>query len=304
MSSPVSAERRSRLSAELGMLGVVLIWGTNFTITKASLAYIPPLAFTAVRFLLASVALLLLVRAVEPRAELSGKDFRKLVLIGLVGNTLYQPAWIVGLDHTTASNSAVIIGSLPGIVALLAWVFRLERISTWVCTGIVFSLLGVAMVVGTHGISLGGSTILGDLLTVGAVFCWATYTLGLRTIAPSVSPLRITAVTTAVGTPGIVLMSLPQTWATNWLRVPPPAYGGIVYAALISLVGAYFLFNTGVKKLGPSRASVYSCMIPLVGVMVAWTFLGEVPLPIQALGGLLVIIGVWLSRRRESTSTR
>jgi drug/metabolite transporter (DMT)-like permease len=206
----------------------------------------------------------------------------------------------VGLDHTTASNSAVIIGSLPGIVALLAFLLRLEKVSAWVSIGIALSLAGVGLVVGAHGISLGGATTFGDMLTVGAVFCWATYTLGLRTVSPSVSPLRITAVTTAVGTPGIVLMAIPQARATNWVQVPAPAYGGVIYAALISLVGAYFLYNTGVKKLGPSRASVYSCLIPLMGVFVAWTFLGEVPLPVQAFGGLLVIVGVWLTRKKES----
>jgi drug/metabolite transporter (DMT)-like permease len=280
------------------MVGVVLIWGTNFSITKASIAHIPPLAFTAVRFLLATLALLLLLRIIEPDKKTPPGSFWKLAIIGLIGNTLYQPAWILGLDYTSASNSAVIIGSLPGIVALLAWAFRIERLSHLVTFGIVLSLIGVVLVVGAHGLSLGGTTTRGDLLTVGAVFCWASYTLGLRKLDPSVSPLRVTAITTAVGTPGIVAMAIPQIAETSWAGAPAFAYGGIVYAALISLVGAYFLFNTGVKTLGASRASVYSCFIPLVGVVVAWIFLGEAPLPLQAIGALLVIVGVWLTRRR------
>ena len=281
------------------MLGVVLIWGTNFTIVKASVQHIPPLAFTAVRFLLATGVLLVLVRILEPDAEIPKKDLWRLVGIGLVGNTLYQPAWVVGLDHTTASNSAVIIGALPGIVALLAWLLKIERVPAIVGLGIILSLLGVGMVVGAHGISLGGPTVLGDLLTVGAVFCWATYTLGLKKLSPTVSPLRVTAVTTAVGTPGIALMALPEALRTDWVHVPWLAYAGIVYAALISLVGAYFLFNTGVRTLGPSRAAVFSCLIPLVGVVVAWIFLDEVPLPLQALGACFVIFGVWLTRKRS-----
>ncbi|MDQ2987031.1 MAG: DMT family transporter [Armatimonadota bacterium] len=298
MSAPDSADSRHRASAELGMIGVVLIWGTNFTITKASLAYIPPLAFTAVRFVLATLALMVLIRILEPGQKISSATFWKLTLIGLIGNTLYQPAWIVGLDHTTASNSAVIIGSLPGVVALLAWVFRIEKLSPLITFGIVLSLAGVFLVVGAHGISIGGSSTRGDLMTVGAVFCWAVYTLSLRRIDPDISPLRVTAVTTAMGTPGIVAMAVPELLATKWQAVPAAAYGGIVYAAFISLVGAYLLFNTGVKRLGASRASVFSCFIPLVGVLIAWAFLDEVPLPLQALGAAMVIGGVWLTRKR------
>ena len=298
MSAPDPAAHKARTSAEIGMVLVVLIWGANFTITKASLEYLPPLGFTALRFTLASVALLLMLRVLERGVAISKTTWLKLILIGLIGNTVYQPAFILGLANTTATNCAVIIGALPGVVALLAWVFRIEKLSVLVTSGIVLSLAGVFLVVGAKGISLGGETTLGDLLTVGAVFCWAAYTLGLRRIDPNLTPLRVTTITTAAGTPGLIVLGAQDVAHLDWASVPAAAYGALVYAALFSLVAAYFLYNTGVQRLGASRASVFSCFIPLVGVAVAWAFLGERPVPLQALGAAFVITGVWLTRMR------
>ena len=183
-------------------------------------------------------------------------------------------------------------------MALLAWVFRIEKLSPPVSLGIALSLAGVFMVVSAGGLSIGGEHTKGDLLTVGAVLCWAAYTLGLRRIDPSLSPLRVTAITTVSGTPGLLIMGIPEALEVNWAGVPVSAYVAVVYASVFSLVIAYFLYNTGVKRLGASRASVYSCFIPLVGVMVAWAFLKERPLPMQAIGAAVVVIGVWLTRKR------
>lgn len=280
------------------MVLVVLIWGANFTVTKATFSYIPPLAFTALRFALAALVLVVLLHFLERKQAIDKSTWLKLVVIGLVGNTLYQPAFILGLANTTATNCAVIIGSLPGIVALLSWVFRVERISAVVAVGIVLSLAGVFFVVGANGLSLGGDTTLGDLLTLAAVFCWAAYTLGLKRVDPQLSPLRVTTITTVAGTPGLIALGMGESLNLDWRAVPASAYTALVYASLFSLVVAYFLYNTGVKRLGASRTSVYSCFIPLVGVLVAWAFLGEEPVPLQALGAALVVIGVWLTRRR------
>ena len=88
------------------MLTVCLIWGMNFSITKLALTAIPPLPFTAVRFVIASVLLWIVVRLLEGPGALPPGVTRTLILLGIVGNTCYQLAFTVGLNHTTASNSA------------------------------------------------------------------------------------------------------------------------------------------------------------------------------------------------------
>ena len=88
------------------MLTVCLIWGMNFSITKLALAAIPPLPFTAVRFVIASVLLWIVLRLLEGPGALPPGATRILILLGILGNTCYQLAFTVGLNHTTATNTA------------------------------------------------------------------------------------------------------------------------------------------------------------------------------------------------------
>lgn len=293
-----TAAPRRTMVAEIGLLAVVFIWAANFSITKATLDYVPPLAFTSLRFGIASVALIVLLRVLEPGVKTARSTFIRLSVLGIVGNSLYQPAFILGLHNTSATNSAVIIGSLPGVVALLAWISRIEKLTSLMMLGIATGLAGVFLVVGSNGVELGGSTKFGDLLTVVAVFCWAMYTLGLRKVDPAVSPLRVTTVTTVMGTPVLIALGIPESLGIDWQAVPPLARWGIVYSSLISLVVAYFFWNTGVRRIGASRSSIYSCLIPLAALVMAWAFLKESPRSVQLIGAALVVTGVLLTRKR------
>jgi drug/metabolite transporter (DMT)-like permease len=278
------------------MLLVVLIWGVNFTVTKGAFARFPPLAFTGVRFALASLLLVPLVRRLEGREPLPRPVLTRLVVLGVVGNTLYQLGFISGLDRTTASNSALILAAMPSIVALLAVALGFEPLRPKVLGGVLVATVGVVLVVAARGAGFDGTTMAGDLLTLGAVICWAGYTLGLRVLPPGISPLRVTMVTTVAGAPGLVLAGLPEMLGMDWSAVGWQGWAALGYATFLSLLVAYVIWNRSVQVVGPSRTVIYMCLTPLVAVVTAAVFLGERPMPLQAVGAALIIGGVLLTR--------
>ncbi|MEZ4456163.1 MAG: DMT family transporter [Gemmatimonadales bacterium] len=101
---------------DLGMVVVSLIWGANFTANKYALGTIPPIAFGAARFLLASALLWLIVRWRGRPETVPRATYRRLLLLGLVGNTGYQVLFMVGLMSTTAVNASLIMASMPIMV--------------------------------------------------------------------------------------------------------------------------------------------------------------------------------------------
>src|SRR6476646_475623 len=167
-------------AADLGMLLVCLIWGVNFSVMKLAIAQIPALPFTAVRFALASLLLWLALRVIEGPVRLASADLRRLVILGVVGNTFYQIAFILGLAHTTATNSALIVATVPTVVAVIAGLMGFERVTTRTWCGIGLGTLGVGRVIAASGVEFSTGTLRGDLLTVLGVLCWAGYTVGLR----------------------------------------------------------------------------------------------------------------------------
>ncbi|HEX6105085.1 MAG TPA: DMT family transporter [Gemmatimonadales bacterium] len=288
--------RRPAIAGDLGMLTVALIWGLNFSVTKGAFDRFPPLAFTAVRFAIAGALLYPLARGGPADPPLTRATWARLVVLGVVGNTLYQLGFISGLALTTASSSALILASMPSIVALLAAGLGLEPVRPGVLVGVLVATAGVVLVVAARGEGFTGGSLTGDLLTLGAVVCWAGYTLGLR-VVQGVSPLRITAVTTVAGAPGLVLAGMPQLLGMDWGAVGLAGWGALAYATVFSLLIAYLIWNRSVQQVGPSRTVVYMCLTPLIAVLGAALLLGERPRPTQAAGAALIIAGVLLTRR-------
>jgi drug/metabolite transporter (DMT)-like permease len=278
------------------MLLVALIWGVNFSVTKGAFARFPPLAFTGARFALASLLLIPLVRRLEGPEPLPRGVLTRLIVLGVVGNTLYQLGFISGLARTTASNCALILAAMPTIVAFLAVALGFERLRPRILGGVLVATVGVVLVVAARGVGFSGATMAGDLLSLGAVICWAGYTLGLRVVPPEVSPLRVTMVTTLAGTPGLVLAGAPQMLGMDWSAVGWQGWSAFGYATFLSLLVAYVIWNRSVKVVGPSRTVIYMCLTPLIAVAAAAVFLGERPMPLQAVGAALIIGGVLLTR--------
>jgi drug/metabolite transporter (DMT)-like permease len=278
------------------MLLVCLIWGVNFSVMKLAIGQIPALPFTAIRFVLASLLLWLVLRLTEGAVHLPREDTRRLYVLGVVGNTCYQLAFILGLARTSATNSSLILATVPTVVALVGGAAGLERITRRMWIGIVTGTVGVALVIATSGIEFSAGTLAGDLLTVVAVFCWAGYTVGLRRLPAGLSPLRVTTITSIAGTPGLLLVGLPGMVRLDWAAVPGSAWAALAYATLLSLVLAYLLWNRSVQTVGGTRTAIYMCVTPLVAVAAAWIMLGEQARPLQAVGAGLIIAGVLLTR--------
>ncbi len=292
---------RHRISPSAGMLLVVLLWGGNFTAVKLAFTQLDPLAFTAMRFALGSVVLWGVVRWLERPEPLPPGAFWPLVWLGLIGNTIYQVCFILGLDRTSATKSSLILAGMPAMVTLAAWVLHVEPVTVRQRWAVVVATVGVVVVLLARGGTLGWGIGPGELLLLGANILWAAYTLLLRRWALPMSPLRITAWVTYTGTPGLLLLGLPGLFHTHWSAVSLAGWGGLAYSSLLSLVAAYIFWNYGVAILGASRTVVYNTIVPLVATVIAMIGLGERPGVFHLLGGALIIAGVLMTRRPPST---
>ncbi len=287
------ARRFSIYDAE--MILVALVWGGNFSVSKFAMTEIPPLAFSALRFVVASGILLLITKRLGAWRRLPSRTFWSLAGLGVVGNTFYQTAFMTGLSITTATNSAMIVAILPVMVAVLGRLLGIERASPLMWLGVVLGTSGVLLVVTARGVHLHSEALTGDLLVLFATVCWSLYTVGVLRAGQGVNPLQITAITAAGGTPGLLLVGLPGLVRQDWGLVSTKTWAALAYAALLSLVLCYVLYNRAVQGIGSGRTAIYNCITPLMAMVVAWLTLGEIPLGIQLIGVALVIGGVLVS---------
>ncbi len=285
------------------MLLTTLIWGGNFTISKLALREIPPLPFTAIRFVAGSLVLaIVLFRLDRLRWPPTGMGW-PLIILGVIGNTLYQLCFIHGLFRTSATDAALILASLPTIVTVSAALLGLEQTTVRQRWGVVLATAGVVAIVLRNGFGQGGGDLVGDLLMLAATGCWTIYSLGLRRISGSMPALELTGWTLFTGTPGLLLLGLPGLVALDWGGVTLVGWSAVVYATLLSLTAAYFLWSRSIQVLGAGRTAIYSCGVPLIAAIVALLVLDEQPTFAHALGATLIISGVLLNNRVRVPST-
>ncbi len=281
---------------DAAMLAMVVVWGVNFPIVKITLREMSPMVFNALRFS-GATALLWVVGSrggdlPVPRAAWPG-----IIALGLLGNAVYQIAFIQGLVRTTADNSSLIFTMVPLFVAGLSVALRIDRVSprTWV--GIVLAFVGLFLLVSNPtGPHLSRATLAGDGLILLATLCWAAYTVFSRPFLRTMSPLQFTTLTMTVGTPVLILASLPELVRQPWEMVSRASWGAVVFSTLFPLSIGYIIWYASVQEIGGPRTAVYNNLVPMVTVVASWVLLGETLGLLQAAGAAIVLAGVSLAR--------
>src|SRR6185369_7189826 len=162
----VSVPGADRRLAEAGVLVVMVLWAANFIVVKSALEVLPPVGFTFLRFVLASLTLFVLLRWREGSVGLPRRDLVPICGLGALGFGLYQILWTTGLTTVPAGDSALIIASTPVLVAFLAVVARSDVLTPEKVVGGVTSFVGVAIVIASgYGLTL-GSSIAGEAITL------------------------------------------------------------------------------------------------------------------------------------------
>ncbi len=277
------------------LLLVVCIWGSNFTIVKAAIEQIPPLAFNALRLAIACVVLV-------AAARLSGAglpdraDWPRLVALGLIGHCGYQLSFIQGLARTSVTNSSLILGCLPVTVLLLNVVSRRrEPVGRWQWVGVALAVVGVYLVVGV-GAQVARDTLQGDLIIMLSVWCWGWYTIGSRPLLRVYTPLQVTAYTTVIGALAFAPFAVQSLASLAWQAVSWWAWAAVLASGVLALSVSYVLWYTGVQRLGSARTSVYSNLVPVVAMMVAALGLHESIGAAKIAGAALVLAALALTR--------
>jgi drug/metabolite transporter (DMT)-like permease len=98
----------------------------------------------------------------------------------------------------------------------------------------------------------------------------------------------------------MLLVSGPALAATRWGSLGTKAWGAVAYSGVLALVVAYLFWYRGVRVLGPTRASMYANLQPLVAMAVAWAVLGEAPRLVQIGGAACIMTGLLLTRMPAS----
>lgn len=284
----------------LKLLLTMALWGGTFIAGRLVVQEMGAFAAAFCRFAVATLALVALTYAVEGTLPRPPKRLWWSILgLGLTGIFAYNVFFFSGLKTVEAGRAALIIALNPVAIALGAALFLKDPLSPRKLLGIGLSLLGAGVVIsGGNPLALvRGDVGRGELLILGCVVSWMSYTLLGKRVMQSLSPFAATTYACGVG----ALLLLGPALGDGLLTVIPTAsltaWASIVYLGVLGSAVGFSWYYDGLKQIGPAHAGVFINLVPVFAILLAAVMLNEIPSPSLLVGGLLVILGVILTNR-------
>ena len=276
------------------LLGTVLLWALNITVTKYMFDHgWEPLAYGTIRYFAAISLFWIFTYRRERSFRIERRDVR-LVLLAALFIFLNQVCFVYGVKLANASTVALLLGATPVFIGVITVTLGLERLaaSFWIGAAVTFAGVGLVASAATGGL---GSSLGGDLIAICTAATWAAYTVSIAPLMRRYSPYRISALVLAVGWVPLALIAIPQlgseSFSFGW-----KVWLGFAYAVVGPLFLTNILWFTAIDRVGPSRAALFGNLQPFFAVIFALVLLGESLHTLEIAGGVLIFAGIAYER--------
>ena len=289
-----------RVTGHMLALFVAVVWGTTFISTKVLLRAFHPIEIMIFRFAIAWVVLFLC--SPKPLLPKSLKSELPFLGAGATGLTFYFILENFALTYTYASNVGIIISAAPMFTALLLWLFRRTSRPRWTFfAGFVIAMAGITLISVASGEVVGINPV-GDLLTLGAAFCWGAYGVCIELTQPQgYTNLQVTRKVFFWG----LIFTLPFIF-THRLDLSlarfaaPEMLFNILYLGLGASALCFVSWNKAVVYIGSLATNVYIYLMPVITLVASALILRE-PVNPANLGAIaLILAGLWLSQKKAA----
>jgi O-acetylserine/cysteine efflux transporter len=287
----VNVRRRSALVA---LVAAGLLWGLTVPLSKLVLDWLDGGTLTLVRFALAAPLL-----AFAARKHLKAAFTPRIVAAGAIGYGVVIVLQNLGIERTSVSHAALIVGATPALVAIVSVVSGRGNCGPAAWAGFALALAGVGVVAGGGG---GASSLGGDAIVLLSVSISATFVVVQPSLLAGRDPFAVTAVQMIGGG----LAALPNALAEGVPHAPASATPVLALVALVSAgtVGPFALFAYGQSRVAPALAGTFLNLEPLVGTAAGALAFGDPFGPLQLLGGAVILAGIALSTTPSRSGAR
>ncbi len=301
MTAAQNARRRPGKAALYGAVAAaVLFWTLNGPIGKIGFRYFPPLLFFTLRIVIAGLLMNIVLafrgvglRSIRPEDRLK---FLALMLFGHVGN---QFGYLLGLSRTSVAHSSIIYATLPLTILFPAILSGQEKLKKPRLLGMAISAVGVVILGFDRGSRIPGAapTFSGDLLTFAATVGFACVTVFGRGFRKRYPPELFLGAAYTMGALAVGPTLILPGWDFDFSTVPAAGYLSLLFMAAGSAVIAYLLYFWALGYLEASRVANAQYLQPPLAVLIAAAFLGEPVTTATAVGGAVVLAGVYLAEQ-------
>jgi drug/metabolite transporter (DMT)-like permease len=281
----------------------MLFWAITFVWIKVALITYRPYEIVFLRLVLACVLLFGVMALRRKWEKLRREDLLYLMLVAFCEPFLYFQGEANGMQYVSSTLGSLIISTIPLVSAVGAWLFLKEKVTPLLFLGLVVSFAGVAiMSLGEDDLQ---ATLKGILLLLLAVFAGMFYAITVRRLTLRYSALTIVSWQSLFG----MIYFLPFFLGYDWghfstVTHSPKGLATIAAMSVFASVGAFMLFTGVIRDLGVIKSNVFTNLIPVYTVILAFLILGDRFTLRSVAGVALTILGLMISQARDLNRLR
>lgn len=273
------------------LIGVVIAWGVSFVSIKVVLYAFSPVAMAFIRFLIATIALIIVKRFTD-KEKVNREDYGRLAISGIFAITLYFFFENNGILRVSANSASIIVATLPIAAIISDKIFYKTRISRVSIISIVVSIFGIYLVIGKDVI---GGSLSGYLYMLGSVIAWCGYLIITKPLFKKYSNITITTYQSIFGT--LAFIPLLPFETVNFQAINGNIVLNLLFLALICSSFGNFGYNFAFKELDIGIATLFLNLCPVVTFIFSFFILGETLRFTQIIGSIIIIGAVYIATK-------
>ena len=286
-------------SAYIFLILATLFWSGNFIVGKAaSLFEIPPFTLNFYRWTFAWLILApFTLKEIMKKKNYILQNIKLILILGITSITIFNSIVYYSLNFTQVISGVLMISTIPVMIIFFSWIFKIEKTNIYQILGVIFSLLGVVVIVTKADLNLliNLNFNKGDLWMVVAMFSWAMYSALLRKKKFELSQASLLEVIISAGLILLLPAYLIEKALGFELNVNLPFILTLSYVVLFPGLASFICWIKGIAIIGPNRAGIFLHLMPIFSTVLAILIFEEQFMNYHLFGALFIIGGIFLS---------
>jgi len=286
------------LTTYFKLLLTAVFWGGTFISGRMLADSVAPFSAAFFRFFFAALCLYAIVLRREGKIPgLEKQQILPVMLLGLTGVFAYNVFFFNGLKLVPAGRASIIIATNPIVISVLAGLFFNEKLSVVKVLGILISVAGAVVAIsdGDPMMLFASGVGRGDLYILGCVLSWSAYSLLGKHVMHQLAPLTAVSHSAVIGMLALLIPACLEGMPAAVPFYSLADWSNLAYLGVFGTVLGFVWYYEGIRRVGPSRASLFINFVPISAICLAHLILQEPLRPSLLLGAGMVIAGVTLN---------
>ena len=288
-------------AAYIYLILATLFWSGNFIVGKAaSLFEIPPFTLNFYRWTFAWLILApFTLKEILQKKNYILENIKLILILGITSISVFNSIVYYSLNFTQVISGVLMISTIPVMIIFFCWVFKIEKTNFYQILGVMFSLLGVVVIVtkADLGKLLNLNFNKGDLWMIVAMFSWAMYSALLRKKKFELSQISFLQTIISAGLILLLPAYLIEMALGYRLNIHLPFILTLSYVVLFPGLASFFFWIKGISIIGSNRAGIFLHLMPIFSTVMAILIFKEKFMIFHLIGALLIVTGIILSSK-------